>query len=329
MFSEKKMKASKFVFCIVFLWVVLPCCYFSQPVPSDEEKIKFLVTFSKRATAKFGDDDFTQILFFVIPEKTKDPVYLRVFDPDVGGKNDEKVGLFNSKTRFSVRGGTGTHSADKIKKSASEGDTESGILLASKTFDRSTSYDEQWYTFGPFNPAEGELQPEYGGYVFKFTAEGLDGDDGNLYRLFLSSQKDKNVAIQGGNCFYYECSFRLPEKINQVSHIYPFVGTNVIKVNIHIFDYDNDGTIRTVSVAKNGLPFFSDKDGQWSEIQFDIEKKEQNTSMDIQFVKNRNIKFNNVVVFITNQEKARVPFYTIPIGGIPKYKPNIIVTPGN
>lgn len=323
------MEANKIILCFFLLYFFSPRDYFSQPVPSDEEKIKFLVTFGKQAPPDFGDDDFTQILFFVVPEKCSNPLYIRVFDPDVGGTHDEKSVSFNSRTKFSIYGGTGTHIAEQIRKTGAEGDVHSGILLASKIFDKSVTYDSQWYTFGPFNPTEGELQPEYGGYVFKFIVEGLEGDDGNLYNLFLSSRKDNNAPIEGGNCFYYECSFRLLEKINQVAHIYPFIGTNVINVNIHVFDYDNDGTIRTVSVAKNGLSFFSDKNGEWSEIHLDVESREQNTSLDIQFVKTKPVKFNNVVVYITNQEKARIPFFTVPIGGVPKYKPNIVVTPGN
>jgi hypothetical protein len=301
----------------------------AQPVPSDEEKIKFLVTFSNQAKVNYGDDDYYQILYFVVPERQKNPVYVRVFDPNVGGKHDEKRSVYNSKTQFSVYGGYGVHFADKIRKSGSDGDLNSGILIASKIFDASKAYDDTWYTFGPFNPSEGELQPEFGGYVFKCVVQGLSGDDGNLYKLFLSSRKDKNTAIEGGNCFYYECSFRLSDELNAVSHIYPFINQNVIKVHINVFDYDNEGTIRLVSVAKNGLTSMSDKDGEWTTVDFDVESREQNTSLDIQFVKTRIVKNNNVVVFITNQEKSRIPFFTIPIGGVPKYKPTIVVVPGN
>ena len=293
-----------------------------------EEKIKFLVTFSKNAKVSFGDDDYRQILYLVVPEKQRGPVFIRVFDPNVGGKHDEKRNSFNSKTQFSVYGGSGVHVVDKIRKGATVDDPYSGILIATKTFD-ATAYDDDWFTFGPFNPAEGELQPDFGGYVFKLVVEGLDGDDGNLYKLFLSSRKDKNTPIDGGNCFYYECCFRLSDELNSISHIYPFISQNIIKVHINVFDYDNDGTIRLISVAKNGLTAKSDKDGDWTTLDFDVEPRELNTSLDIQFIKTRKVKNNNVVVFVTNQEKSRIPFFTIPIGGVPKYKPAIVVVPGN
>jgi hypothetical protein len=54
----------------------------AQPVPADEENIPFLVTFGKDAHTKWGDDDHCQVFFFTIPKDFKDPVYLRIFDPD-------------------------------------------------------------------------------------------------------------------------------------------------------------------------------------------------------------------------------------------------------
>src|SRR3954468_15576300 len=81
----------------------------AQQIPSPDEKIPFACTFSKDSDPSWGDNDFIQIFFFVIPEGWKKPVYIRVLDPDVGGKNDENHNNFNSKTRFSVYGGPKAH----------------------------------------------------------------------------------------------------------------------------------------------------------------------------------------------------------------------------
>ncbi|MBC7864116.1 MAG: hypothetical protein IAF38_14160, partial [Bacteroidia bacterium] len=196
-----------------------------------------------------------------------------------------------------------------------------------KTFDASAEYDEKWYVFGPFNPLEGELQKENGGYVFKIIIEGLEGDDGNLYKMFLSKEKEKNVAIEGGNSFSYEYSFRLADTKTSISHIYPFIGGNVTAVEINIYDYDDDGILRVVTVGKKGLVFKSATDGVWSQFKCDIVTDELNTSMDIQFIKKKEVKNNNTVVFITNQYKELLPFYTVPIGGVPKFKYKIKATP--
>jgi hypothetical protein len=292
----------------------------AQQAPSPDEKIPFLCTFSKGSEKDWGDDDFVQIFFFVIPQTEKNPVYIRVFDPDIGGKYDEPHDAFDSKTKFAVYGGKGAISTTDARKQTPTGNYKSGILLGSKTFANDAAYDDKWYTLGPFNPVEGELQPEYGGYVFKLVIEGMEGNDGNLYRMFLSSLPNENKAIEGGNAFTFEYSMRLGEAKGSISHLYPFVATNVTSVIINVFDFDDDGILRVVSVAKKGEITKSSGNGVWLENKHKIVSEELNTSLDVQFVKEKESKNNNIVVYITNQYGELMPFYTTPIGGVPKYK---------
>ncbi len=316
------------IFCFLLsVLFTLPFTSYSQAIPSEDEKIPYLTTFSKGANISFGDDDYVQIYFFVIPEKSNDPFYIRVFDPDVGGTIDEKAANFNSKTRFSFYGGKGAHSDKDAKGQNPKGNYKSGVFIMGKTFGEDPELDGKWYDFGPFNPKEGELQPEHGGYVFKMVVEGLEGDDGNLFKMFLSSQKEKNVKVEGANSFCYEYTFRLDEKMGSVSHIYPFIPKGVISCEINVFDFDNAGTIRVVSVAKKGDMFASNTEGVWSQMKFAISEEEINTSLDIQFINKKEVKNNNVAVYITNQYGELMPFYSLPIGGVPKYKYKIGVKP--
>jgi hypothetical protein len=305
------------------LMLSLLCLHFAahkaQQIPSEEEKIPFLCTFSKDSEKEWGDDDFVQIFFFVIPETYKKPVYIRVFDPDVGGSFDENHGAFNSKCKFSVYAGSKAHSDPAAKSPDPTGNFKSGTLLTSRTFSSENALDNKWIAIGPFNPIEGELQPELGGRVFKIVVEGQEGDDGNLYKLFLSSKSDNNEPVEGANGFAYEYSFRLADTKGSVSHLYPFVGENVTAVKIKIFDFDNDGIIRIVSVAKRGEMHQLAEKNSWMESVHKITKAEINTSLDIQFIKQKEMKNNNIVVFISNQYGELMPFFTSPIGGIPKY----------
>ncbi len=305
---------------VFFLMSLFSEGMYAQLVPSNDEKIPFLCTFSKGADPNWGDDDFVQIFFFVIPQTEKNPVYIRVFDPEVGGKHDEVHGEFNSKTRFAVYGGKGASSNPDARKNTPTGNYKSGIELGSKVFSHDTAYDDKWYTYGPFNPVEGELQPEFGGYVFKMVIEGTEGDDGNLYRLFLSSQPTNNKAIEGANAFAYEYSLRLFDTKGSVSHLYPFVGAGVTSVQIKVFDFDDDGILRIVSVAKKGELAKSSGNGNWLTTEHKVVNEEINTSLDIQFIKQKDSKNNNVVVNVTNQYGELMPFFTAPIGGVPKFK---------
>lgn len=317
-----------FLFILLFLFQGLISN--AQPIPSAEENIPFLVTFGGNSEKKWGDDDFCQIFFITIPTNQLKPFYLRVYDPDCGGDLDEPKGNFDTKTTFSVYGGLGCFSDTSNQKTDPDpqGKYKSGNLLASKTFAENIKYDKDWYTFGPFNPTEGELDQRYGGYIFKVIAQGISGDDGNLYRYYISTLPEENKEVEGSNAFTYEYTFRMHDNANNISHIYPYVDDQATAVKISNFDWDNDGLIRIISVAKNGLLAKVSKEGNWEYSSFKVVTEEKNTSLDIQFIKNKtaNIKNNNVVIFVTNQYGQLLKFFVSPIGGIPKFKGKVIAT---
>lgn len=307
---------------LTILLLLLTSGLFAQPVPATEENIPFLVTFGKEAQASWGDDDFCQVFFFTLPSDYNKPFFLRVFDPDCGGMHDELKTSANTFTKFSVYGGDGCITNDDARDPDPVGNFRSGNLLASKTFREDERYDNQWYTFGPFNPAEGEFDERYGGFVFKLIAEGIKGDDGNLYRYFMSTEADKNVEVEGGNAFTFEYSFRLHSDSRQTSHVYPYIDNQVISLMQYNFDWDTDGIIKLYSVATLSEHMALSGDNEWAISEYQVKDEERGTSIDIQFTtsQDRKVENNNVVFYITNQYGEFLPFYTVPIGGIPVFK---------
>ncbi|HSH53169.1 MAG TPA: hypothetical protein VK982_15700 [Bacteroidales bacterium] len=303
----------------------------AQPVPAEDENIPHLMTFGPKAETSWGDDDFSQTFFFVIPEEHTSPIFIRVFDPDVGGAIDEINGYWDTKVSYCIYGGKGAFENEDAKGIDPVGEYRSGNLLATKVFGENPRYDNNWYTFGPFNPTEGELVKKYGGYIFKIICEGVEGDDGNMYQYFVSTSPTQNIRIEGANAFAYEYSFRMHNDPNEVSHIYPYIDDRTISVEQKNFDWDNDGMIRVVSVARQGLLCKVSGDDTWAQNQFKILDEEIGTSLDFQFIKRKNppVKNNNVVISVKNQYGELLPFYTIPIGGVPTYKYSIGVKKKN
>ncbi len=293
----------------------------AQPVPASEENIPHLVTFGKMADKWWGDDDFSQVFFFVLPAEQTKSIFIRVFDPSTSGKIDELKGEADTRTLFAVYGGKGTITDKDSRNIDPKGNYKAGNQLAKKIFYNEDEYDGKWYTFGPFNPSEGELSPKYGGRVFKLICEGVTGDDGNLYNYFLSTSPTENIAVEGGNAFTFEYSFRLHDDPTEISHIYPYIDDRVISIKQANFDWDDDGYIRIISPTKPGISTMISKNNLWAHQTHKIDDEEKGGSLDIQFVKNTNLPAlsNNVVFSITNQYGELLPFYTIPIGGIPKY----------
>ena len=306
---------------------------FGQAVPGKDENIPFLVTFGKEGETSWGDDDFYEIFFFLIPTDFKQQFYIRVFDPETGGENDEIQGEFNTRTMFSVYGGKGV---DPDKNEESKGlmnkpNYKGGTLLASQTFGREPRYDNKYYTFGPFNPTSGDFNTKWNQYVFKVVCEGISGDDGNLYKYFLSRNPNNDVPIEGANAFTYEYTFRMWNDTKSVSHIYPYVDTGIVWVRQRNFDWDIDGHILVVSRYRQGVTIPISNEDHWTESRLPVEPAEVGASLDFQFHKKQGelVKNNNVVVTLENQRGDALQFFSSPIGGVPVYQAKIRVTPVN
>ena len=134
---------------IKFVWIILFVLIdvidvFSQPVPSVDENIPYLMTFGGNAETSWGDDDFCQIFFCVIPSSQTSPVYIRVYDPDTGGDLDEVKGEFNTVVNFSIYGGIGCWSDTAAQSIHPGGNYKSGYLMGSKSFGVEPKYDKHW-----------------------------------------------------------------------------------------------------------------------------------------------------------------------------------------
>ncbi len=296
-----------------------------QAVPGKDENIPFLVTFGKNGETSWGDDDFYSIFFFTIPKDFKKQFYIKVIDPDCGGENDEIQGIFDTKTMFSVYGGKGV---DPDKNLASRGlkkgeNYKQGNLLASKVFGDEPRIDNGYYSFGPFNPTEGDYNEKWRSYIFKIVCEGISGDDGNLYKYFLSRDQNSNLAIEGANAFTYQYTFRMWNNIKSVSHIYPYVDTGIVSIKQRNFDWDDDGVILVVSTYKQGIPLPVSNENDEKISIIPVEQAEIGKSLDFQFHKKQEymVKNNNVVVSLENQRGDALQFFSSPIGGVPVYQP--------
>ncbi len=304
---------------------------YGQAVPGKDENIPFLVTFGKYGETSWGDDDFYQVWFFSIPKSFNQQFYIRIFDPDCGGEHDEIQGDFNTRTSFSVYGGKGV---DPDQNQESRGLLSlkdfkryglKGTLLQMQTFGGEARYDNKYISFGPFTPTAGDPSKKWPVYMFMIVIEGVSGDDGNLYKFFLSRDQERDIPVEGANAFTYEYTFRMWNDDKSESNIYPYVDTGVIWVKQKNFDWDNDGHIKIISRYKQGISAAHSIENDWKESRVGIEPDEIGGSLDFKFIRNKEswAKNNNVVMTIENQFGEALPFYSSPIGGVPYYKGQI------
>ena len=83
-----------------------------------------------------------------------------------------------------------------------------------------------------------------------------------------------------------------------------------------------------ISVARQGREVLTSGEDNWAYDELRVEDEEIKTSMDFRFIKAKQlVKHNNVVVNVRNQFGETLPFFTIPIGGVPKYKGEVEFVP--
>lgn len=298
---------------------------FGQQVPSAQENIDCLVTFGINGDHSWGDDDFSQTVFFSVPKTQTTPFYIRIFDPETFGELDEVREGWDTKMKYSVYGGKDTYS-DKDARSVNPiGNYKSGILMESRIFGSEAATDNKWISMGPFNPQQGELVSDFDSYVFKLVIDGLKGDDGNGYKLFSSIKNDENIPVEGANAFAFEYSIRLKADARSIAHVYPFADNLISGFRIKTFDFDDDGDIKLYSSMKNGHPIVTSNNNEWSNCSAVIVAEEKNKCLDLQIVKKGDYK-NDIVLYITNEYDVPVPFFAAPLGGVPRYKYKIRVT---
>ncbi len=116
---------SKYI--VIFLLLTVHIILKGQPAPASDENIPFLVTFGGNSVTSWGDDDFCQIFFCLVPADYTKPVYIRIFDPEIGGKYDENKGAFDTFVSFSVYGGQGCWSDKDAKATEPTGNYKRAI----------------------------------------------------------------------------------------------------------------------------------------------------------------------------------------------------------
>jgi len=160
-------------------------------------------------------------------------------------------------------------------------------------------------------------------YIFKIVCEGITGDDGNLYRYFLSRDAGSDLLIEGANGFTYQYTFRMWNDTKSIAHIYPYIDTGIVSIKQRNFDWDDDGAILVVSTYKQGISVPISNEDDYAESRIPVEPQEIGKSLDFQFHKKQEslVRNNNVVVSLENQRGDALQFFSSPIGGVPVYQP--------
>lgn len=247
---------------LLFLLILLP----ALTVDAQQARGLFFSLFGPDAPQSMGDYNHMQAIYFDIPEDEEKPVYLRVFDADIGGYLDERVGTsFNTRMRFLVLGG---ESASKRfggepynrSKGVQAAPFSNSDAIYSRNFGNDRQADGRYVTIG-----ELELEKGYDtgdGYRrFALLVMGLDGNDGNYFDLALSYSPDEKDEPPHFRSFVYDVTLRTPAwEDHQYQIQIPTEGRS--SLNIGTFGL-NDGKLTASLPFQSDIELKSSPSGNW------------------------------------------------------------------
>jgi len=213
-------------------WASLSPAFTVYPPPGSADVTSF-ITFGPTAMPGEGDDDHVQIVFFEVPDAPDDLLYIRIFDPDIGGGYDQRgadESFGDTVMTYTVRGGGGAYSEDDAR-SDHPGATgiSSGTVITQQVVGDAGA---DWLTL-PVSRTQGEQVGN--NRVFKLAVQGASGNDGNWYQVSMSSVPTANLAVAGSRVFAFSWCLVLPG-LGVVAR-YPYVPQDTITVTQFNFDF--------------------------------------------------------------------------------------------
>lgn len=236
----------------------------------------FLSTFGVDAPNTYGDFDNIQAFYFDIPKSETKPIYLRLFDADIGGAYDEKHGEFDTETQFIVLGGA---SANKTYGAGFQNEYNRIEFakedeLLKRIFTNRGPGDSRWYSLLQL-PLEKGFDLGNGFVRFALISKGLKGDDGNFFDLALSYSETEKVPPTSTKTFVYDLSLRIPslllydwtEFTGQIK--IPVTGSDTYYINT----FDMDDVPMNAFIPLQGLQELTPSgDGNWVESKIEMQK---------------------------------------------------------
>ena len=246
---------------VLFLGMAIAKNGFCYIIPPERSNINYLYVFGPDGKKGYGATKKPQVVFLRVPSSYTGTVEISVYDPDVGNYIDEKSGQWDTETSFSIFGGEKAYSSIAGVTDANVTDFRKGTLIAEKIFGADQSYDREFYRFAAIDASKGEKIGDY--RYFKIVAEGISGDDNNVFALEVSPDQ--------AEAFSQTLNLRLSEKRGKIMALYPDIPKDVSKIVEYNFDLDSDGgNIELISSTK-AYRIKGSGTGVWANTEIDVD----------------------------------------------------------
>jgi PKD repeat protein len=193
---------------LIIFWAAL----FTGSVQAQQARGIFFSVFGTDAPKGAGDYDNYQAIYFEVPVDEPRPVYLRIFDANVGGRYEERHGSFDTQTRFTLIGGPSAAKryggvTDDLEKLPVFDNRD---VLYDRTYGTEPNLDGRYMTLGVLDPDKGYRTDD--GYLrYVLIVRGVTGDDSNYFDLIASYDPDRKDIPENVRAYVYDLAIRIPD----------------------------------------------------------------------------------------------------------------------
>lgn len=224
----------------------------AQSKPAQAEASPLLVTFGPLAPISEGDHDWKQFIRFSVPEGSGQ-LFVRVFDPDIGGTHDEFLTGYGTQTRFDLYGGSSVATLSRDEDGAVQ-ESIVGEPIDSVTFGADADANDRWNTLFTVDSAKGTENGPRRDFVL--VVEGAAGSDGNVFDVQISTSETENEAPNDLRLYSFVPTFQVAEK-GMLTELRFVIPETAVALDIENFDAAGgrvayDGLFRSLPLAASG-----------------------------------------------------------------------------
>ncbi len=279
----------------------------AQPGAAQGNDVPLYINYGADARTSEGDNDYQQAIYLSVPATTKRRLFVRIFDPDTGGRFDQPGFKGETITEFSVFGGPGADAtAFAGIERLSRQEASNGRLLAKQAFGASPQHDGKWVTIATLEPANGERVGDR--ILFRLLVNAIRGDGGNVFDVALSVDANENVAPEGLRMFSLSPTVRIPNRqvLTEVRFRIPDNATALF-----IGNFDAAGADVTLETKFQSFPLKASAQDEWQTTQVAIDAALRGAEAAI-VMRGGTEMPNDLTLFITDASGRLIPFELSP-----------------
>lgn len=279
---------------LILFFFFIGQCLFGQ------SGIRF-INYGPKANPDEGDNNYLQVINIKLPNDYTGNAFLRLYDISCGSSSDIQIGSWDSRFRFSIYKNEFTEE-NVLKEPTFKATNYSKIIRHFETGYDPRNFDK-WYTFANLNNYVSNNS------VYSLLVEGVEGNDGNAFEIFISSDSLSNIPVDGVEYFSYEPTISLRKYSGLISFI-TLAKSNDETLTLHTFDFDGTRSYFS-SLLKDKIPNTEINPRSWNQNKYELTLYERDNYCSIDIGPQNNIT-NDITFYFTGSDNTkrliRLPF---------------------